>query len=83
MDLEYSKDKTSANIRGKVQPIGELVIENQIWIAAIAYHQEKPVGIRKWVSDNNLTEDEDIPFQLNLFSLGPEIDNVDLFSELH
>ena len=82
-DLDYNEDKTIVEINGDVEPKGELVKENQIWIAAIAYHQGEPVGIRKWVSKTNLTEGESIPFQLYLYSLGPEIDKIALFSELH
>ena len=82
-ELIYNKDKTIVDISGEVEPKGELVKENEIWIAAIAYHEGKPVGIRKWVSANNLTEGEEIPFQINLYSLGPEIDKITLFSELH
>jgi LysM repeat protein len=82
-NIEYNEDKTIAEISGEVQPKGELVKENQIWIAAIAYHLGNPVGIRKWISDDKLIEDKNIPFQLNLYSLGPEIDKVALISELH
>jgi LysM repeat protein len=82
-DLDYNEDKTIVEINGDVEPKGELVKENQIWIAAIAYHQGEPVGIRKWVSDTKLNEGESIPFQLYLYSLGPVIDKIALFSELH
>jgi hypothetical protein len=82
-NLDYNNNKTIVEISGEVQPKGEIVKENQIWIAAIAYHQGQPVGVRKWVSEDNLIENKEIPFQLNLYSLGPEIDKIALFSELH
>ena len=82
-NIEYNEDKTIAEISGEVEPKGELVKENQIWIAAAAYHQGLPTGVRKWVSDDNLVEDEKISFQLYLYSLGPEIEKIVLFSELH
>jgi hypothetical protein len=82
-NLEYNEDKTSVEISGEVQPKGEIVKENQIWIAAIAYHLGNPVGVRKWISNDNLIEDKTIPFQLYLYSVGPEIDKIALFSELH
>ena len=82
-NIVYNEEKTIAEISGEVQPKGELVKENQIWIAAIAYHQGKPAGVRKWVSDDNLSEKEKIPFQIYIYSLGPEIDKITLLSELH
>ena len=82
-DIDYNEDKTIAEISGEVKPKGELDKENQIWIAAIAYHQGQPIGIRKWVSDDNLTANTPIPFHLYLYSLGPDIDKITLYSELH
>ena len=82
-DISYNDPKTIAEISGDINIKGSLVDEDQVWIAAIAYSEGSVVGIRKWVSSDPITENNEISFELVLYSLGPTIDKVQLYSELH
>ena len=52
-------------------------------MAAVAYSDGNPVGIRKWISAGELQPGENLVFEMILYSLGPPIEKVQLFSELH
>ncbi len=82
-EIRYNDDKTIAEIAGSVR-VKEITTDgNQVWVAAVAYSDGYPVGIRKWISAGELQPGEDIVFEMNLYSLGPPIDKIQLFSELH
>ena len=57
--------------------------DNQIWIAAIGLSDGVPVGLRKWTSEDSVDPETAYPFDIQLYSLGPRIDQVLLLSELH
>ena len=82
-DVNFNNPNTIAEISGEIKIMDSLVDENQLWVAAIAYNEGNVVGIRKWVSTGAISEDKEIPFELVLYSLGPDIDEVQLYSELH
>ncbi len=82
-EIRYNEDRTIAEIAGSVRVEELTTEENQVWVAAVAYSDGYPVGIRKWISAGELQLEEDIIFELNLYSLGPPIDKIQLFSELH
>jgi len=82
-DINFINPNTIAEISGEIKIMDSLVDENQLWVAAIAYNEGNVVGIRKWVSSGAISEDKEIIFELVLYSLGPDIDEVQLNSELH
>jgi len=82
-EISYNDDKTITEITGSVRVEEFTTDENQVWVAAVAYSDGYPVGIRKWISAGELQPGEDIVFEMNLYSLGPPIDKIQLFSELH
>lgn len=59
----------------------------EIWIIAVAYDpNHQIVGLRKGVISQQELEsgnEQEIPFNLRLYSLGPEIAEVELFTEHH
>ena len=81
--ITYTQDNSVAKITGLVK-VGDTETEDrQIWIAAVGYNNRNPVGIRKWIYEADLQPETEYPFELTLYSLGPRIDQVQIFSELH
>ena len=81
--ITYTLDNSVANITGLVK-VGDTETEGrQIWIAAVGYNNRSPVGIRKWIYEADLQPETEYPFEITLYSLGPRIDQVLIFSELH
>ena len=72
-----------ADVSGTIKTSDPNPSGKQIWIAAVAFSKGIPVGIRKWISSQDLVFDQEIPFDFILYSLGPPIDKIQLFSELH
>jgi LysM repeat protein len=81
--LEYTQGNTIALVKGSFEIVSEDVQEGQVWIVGVGYSQGKPVGVRKWISAEGLDKGTLYPFEFNLYSLGPEIDQIQVFSELH
>jgi len=81
--IQYNDDKTIAEITGSVRVKEITTADNQIWVAAVAYSDGNPVGIRKWISAGELQPGENFVFEMILYSLGPPIEKIQLFSELH
>ncbi len=82
-EIHFNDDKTIAKIAGSVRVKEFPTDEDQVWVAAVAYAEGYPIGIRKWISAGELQPGADIFFEMNLYSLGPPIDRIQLFSELH
>jgi len=82
-EINYNEDKTIAEIDGSVKILENPSEENQVWIAAVAYANDNTVGIRKWISNGDHESGIEIEFNINLYSLGPAIDEIKLLSELH
>jgi len=80
---QYQDGNKIAHINGFVSVSGTDLKGSRIWIAAVAYNDGSPVGIRKWLSSEGISPEEEIPFDFVLYSLGPPIDRIKLFSELH
>ncbi|MCJ7716996.1 MAG: LysM peptidoglycan-binding domain-containing protein [Anaerolineales bacterium] len=83
VEIIYMDNKNIADIEGSVRILENPSKEDQVWIAAVAYTNGNPVGIRKWISEGGLEPGIDIIFNLSIYSLGPAIDEIKLFSELH
>ena len=81
--LEYSQENTLAQIRGSFEILGADTSGKQVWIAGVGYHQGKPVALRKWISGPELDQAKSYTFDFVLYSLGPEIEKVELLVELH
>ncbi len=79
----YRENNTIADINGLIKLEESEFSGNQIWIAAVGFHGGSPVGIRKWISSQEIKVNEEIPFELVLYSLGPSIDQIQLISEIH
>ncbi len=81
--VSYSLENTVARISGVVEVIDVERTDHQIWIVAIGLNQGTPVGIRKWISEDKAVIGTEYSFEISLYSLGPEIDEILLFSELY
>lgn len=56
----------------------------EIWVLAVAFgQQDQVVGVRKWESTAVVSNPDEIPFSLNVYSLGPVIQRVELRVEAH
>ena len=82
-EIKYSQENKTAEISGNVEVLAAEVDDNQIWIAAVAFSAGEPVGIRKWISPEPVEPETSYSFKILLYSLGPRIDQIQLFSELH
>lgn len=81
--LEYSQENTIAIISGAFEILSADITEDQVWIAGIGLSEGKPAGVRKWVSGGGLELGKVYPFEFNLYSLGPALDQIQLYGELH
>jgi len=81
--FQYREDNKIANVSGSVKTTDTNPKGKQIWIAAVGFSKGLPVGIRKWISSGDLVTDQEISFEFILYSLGPPIDRIQLYSELH
>ena len=81
--FQYREKNRIADISGFAKTTALNPEGKQIWIAAVAFSDGAPVGIRKWISSGDLDTNQEIPFDFVLYSLGPPIDQIKLFSELH
>lgn len=75
-------DKLSANISGEVNLSDPDESASSVWVLAVAYAPDgRVVGIRRWEAQPPIPTDLNIPFSLNIYSLGPAIDRVELYAE--
>ena len=81
--LEYSQENTIAQIKGFYEIIDEDVMGDKVWIVAVGLSEGRPVALRKWISAEDLDKGNPYSFDITLYSLGPQIDQVQVFSELH
>ncbi len=81
--LDYDQENTIALVTGTYEILKEELMGRQVWIVGVGYNQGKPVALRKWISDTDIEQADPYSFEFLLYSLGPEIDQVQLFSELH
>jgi len=81
--VKYTQENKVAHITGVVEVLATKVDGNQIWIAATGLSAGEPVGIRKWTSSGSVDPETAYPFEIQIYSLGPPIDQVLLLSELH
>jgi LysM repeat protein len=81
--LEYSRENTIVHVSGILEiPEGDPQ-GDQVWIVGVGFSEGIPSAVRKWISAEGLEQGKPYPFDFLLYSLGPQIDQVQLFSELH
>jgi hypothetical protein len=80
--LEFSPENTVVQVKGDFEILEESLMGRQVWIVGVGYNQGQPVALRKWI-ETDREQSNPYSFEFLLYSLGPEIDQVQLFSELH
>jgi LysM repeat protein len=73
-----------ATVRGQVSLPGNSAPATLIWLAGVAYGEDgRVVGVRKWeaVLERPLAGGDPLPFELQVFSLGPPIQDVEVIPE--
>jgi hypothetical protein len=82
--VQIQMDGVSATAKGQVT-LGEGVSSvKQIWLLAVAYDREGNfIGLRKWESPESVSAGGPLSFTLNVYSLGPPIDHVEVLVEGH
>jgi LysM repeat protein len=79
--IEVAPNKLSATIHGEISNTRDSLPAQRLWLLVIAYDQSgNPIGYRKWVY-NNLTQNEILSFDITVYSLGPEIDRIEILAE--
>ncbi len=81
--LEYSQDNKIAHVSGAFEILPGENTGDQVWIAGIGLSQGKPAAVRKWISGEGLEAGKLYPFEFLIYSLGPALDQLLLFGELH
>lgn len=81
--LEYAPDNKIIQVIGEFEILEEGLMDRQVWIVGVGYNQGKPVALRKWIRETDREQSNPYSFEFSLYSLEPEIDQVQLFSELH
>ncbi|HJS28818.1 MAG TPA: LysM peptidoglycan-binding domain-containing protein [Anaerolineales bacterium] len=85
-DVTISEAKDWAYVTGGVTLTGEagdLPAEVRVTVAAIAYGPSGEVaGLRVWEMDGPLSPGVRVPFSITIYSLGPEIERVEILAEI-
>ena len=82
VNVEIAPDGLSAVVEGSVALEGSEGEAGTVWVAAVAYAADgKMVGVRRWENASPLAAGSSLPFNLAVYSLGGEIDRVDLLVE--
>lgn len=81
--VEYTQENQIARISGTYEITDPDFAAEEVWIAGIAFSDSNPAGLRKWISSEELAAETSLPFEFQIYSLGPRIDRVQLLVELH
>lgn len=77
-----SESKLQSIVSGTLLSPPQNPTANRVWIVAVAYDiSGSPVGYRKWQIPNPLLGGGITSFKINVFSLGPTIEQVEVFYE--
>jgi LysM repeat protein len=80
--VELSPSGLQATLNGLLSLAKKSQPASRIWLAAVAYSARgEVVGLRKWEAGNNLEPGKNMPFEMTVFSMGPEINRVEVFAE--
>lgn len=77
-DMTLSPESDRVRIQGIISLEGASSA-GLVWLMAVAYdNQGQAVGMRKWEAEKTLKAGKKMPFDIELYSLGPKIANVDV-----
>ena len=80
--IQLNAGKSSAVVNGVVSLSDPLKPAGSLWVLGVGYSADgRVIGFRRWEAALPIPLVQQIPFSFNLYSLGPEIDHVDLFVE--
>ena len=83
-DQQISITGRLARASGKISLLSTSSHADEVWIVAAAYGTDSAlVGMRRWESPASLKGGETLPFSIDLYSLGPQIERVEVFAEAH
>jgi hypothetical protein len=81
-EVEISLEGEQASVYGEVGLPSRSQSAGIVWLAAVAYdEEEKVVAVRKIELNSSIEPGTARPFEIDLYSLGPEIDRVDVLVE--
>ena len=81
-DIRILGNKIQAQVSGEISLTKNEVSAERIWVVGIAYDSDNtPVGYRKWESDLPLAPGKVISFDFIIYSLGPNIDHIEILTE--
>jgi LysM repeat protein len=81
-DMTLSPNNEWVSIQGIISLAGGGSPAGLVWLMAVAYNDEgQAIGMRKWEAEKALKEGKKISFDIELYSLGPKIANVDVQAE--
>jgi hypothetical protein len=81
-DITLSSERERVRIQGIISLTGGGSSAGLVWLMAVAYDdQGQAVGMRKWEAEKALKAGKKISFDIELYSLGPKIANVDVQAE--
>ena len=81
-DMTLSPERERVRIQGIISLTGGGSPAGLVWLMAVAYDdQGQAVGMRKWDAEKALMAGKKISFDIELYSLGPKIANVDVQAE--
>ncbi len=80
--IRISEDYPLAYVEGKINVETENRKLASLWLLAVAFDEDgNPVGFRRWETALPLTNTQNIAFKTIVYSLGPDIDKVELMAE--
>lgn len=80
--VTYSLENKIAAVSGIYQINNPESSGKQVWIVGVALSEGIPSGVRKWVSNQELSTGTSYNFEFQIYSLGPAIDRIQLLAEL-
>lgn len=81
-DMTLSPNSEWVSIQGIISLAGGDSPAGLVWLMAVAYNDEgQAIGMRKWEAEKTLKIGKKISFDIELYSLGPKIVNVDVQAE--
>lgn len=84
-DVSYPEGRRRATVRGKIKlSPGSDQTNEKIWLVAVAWDaREEVVGMRKRIYAIDESATQGLEFTLNVYSVGPEIKHLTLYTERH
>lgn len=81
-EIRISEDYPLAYVEGEINVETENREIASLWLLAIAFDEDgHPIGFRRWEATLPLTKNQNIAFETIVYSLGPDINKVELMAE--